>query len=156
MTPLRLRSHRRGRRGLALAGTLVLVGGAASCSATVLPVATLWTAAVESLTPAGVTGTLGVVSQAGETRASMQVNVGESGATYGWRMSEGDCSSEGNLVAGRAAYPKLEIGSGGTASADATLAGELTSGGSYAARIYQDTGAGGELVLACGKMVQTK
>lgn len=155
MTPRPLRPSRPHCRGLLLVCTSLLAGASTSCTPTVLPATTIWSANLEPLTPAGVKGIAAVVSQFGETRASMQVNLGEAGATYLWRMSEGDCTTEGDIVAGRAAYPLLNVSASGAADADATLAGELTSGGSYAARIVDDSGSS-EQVLACGVLVQTK
>ena len=141
---------------LSLLGILLLAGGVASCSPTILPGPTLWSANLSAVPPSSVEGTLGVVSQAGATKASMDLRLGESGVTYEWRMAEGDCSSEGTLVGGRAAYPVLVAGTTGSADANATLPGELTSGGSYAARIIQVSTGGAEQVMACGVLQQTK
>jgi hypothetical protein len=156
MTPQPIRplpSHRR----LLLLWTVLLVGvGAASCSTTVIPGATLWTADVQPLTLGGAQGHLAVVSQSGATQASMDLNLGDPGVTYSWRMSKGTCASEGQMVSGRAAYPALVANAQGSATANAALAGELTSGGSYAARILQDPGTGTEEVVACGELLQTK
>jgi hypothetical protein len=97
-----------------------------------------------------------VVSQSGATSASMDLRLGDAGVTYQWRMAQGDCTSEGKLVGGRAAYPPLVASATGGADAEATLPGELTSGGSYAARILQVSGTGTEQVVACGVLQQTK
>ena len=149
--------RQRPRRGLppSLAGTLILAAAMASCSPTVLPSTSLWSADLAPTTPAGVTGMLGALSRSGSTEFSMQVNLGESGTTYLWRVSHGDCGTEGSLVAGKAVYPAMVASDGGSASADAVVAGELTSGEGYAARILRDSG-GGEQVLACGVLHQTK
>jgi hypothetical protein len=141
---------------LSLLRTLLLVGGVASCSPTILPGPTIWSANLSAVPPSSVEGTLGAVSQAGATKASMDLRLGESGVTYGWRMAEGDCSSEGTLVGGRAAYPDLVASATGSAEAEATLPGDLTSGGSYAARIVQVSTGGTEQVVACGVLQQTK
>lgn len=140
---------------LSLLLTLLLAGGGASCSPTILPGPTLWSANLSAVPPSSVQGTLGAVSQAGATKASMDLRLGEAGVTYEWRMSEGDCSSEGQLVGGRAAYPALVASTTGSATADATLPGDLTSGGSYAARILQVPAGGTEQVVACGVLKQT-
>lgn len=140
---------------LSLPCILLLAGGVASCSPTILRGPTIWSANVNAVPPSSVEGTLGAVSQAGGTKASMDLRLGESGVTYGWRMAEGDCSSEGTLVGGRAAYPALVAGTTGAAEAEATLSGELKSGGSYAARILQVSAGGTEQVVACGVLQRT-
>lgn len=157
MTSMRSGPRRRPRKSIPpfLIPVLVLAAGAASCSPTTLPATTLWAADLDPLTPAGVKGTLGAVSQAGQTRVSLTLSLGDPGATYVWRIAEGDCSAEGALVAGKAVYPTIVAGSGGGGDAEAGLAGELMSGTSYASRIALQA-TGGEQVVSCGKLRQTK
>lgn len=134
---------------------VLLAPGLVSCSPTTLPATTLWAADVQPVTPGGVRGTLGGVVQGGVTQVSMTLSLGDPGATYGWRISSGDCASEGTLFGGRAVYQDMVAGDAGTAEADAAIAGELGSGSGYAARIVDSTGAS-EQVLACGELRQTK
>jgi hypothetical protein len=156
MASRRLQLSRPPRIRLILLSTLpmILAAGAGSCSPAVLGTATLWSANVNASTPGGIQATLGVVSQFGQTRASLSMRFGEPDSTYDWRMAQGDCASEGKLVGGRAAYPDLAADSTGAASANAVVSGTLTAGGSYAARILQTSG-GTEQVVACGVMQQT-
>jgi hypothetical protein len=156
MTAQSLRFLRHDHPRLLLLGSVLLATGMASCSPTVLPTATLWSANLRQEGSGGIQGTLGVVSQNGSTRASMSLTFGQSGITYLWRIATGDCASEGEIVGGRAAYPPLVPGDSGGDAEYAVLAGELTSGGSYAARILEDTGNGSEQVAACSALVQTK
>ncbi|MCG6957569.1 MAG: hypothetical protein LJF04_16385 [Gemmatimonadetes bacterium] len=85
----------------------------------------------------------------------MSLSLGNPGATYVWRISSGDCSSEGNIFGGRAVYQALTAGDRGTAEAAASIAGELSSGAGYAARIAEESAGGGGQVLACGELWQT-
>ena len=133
----------------------LLTAGIASCSPTTLPKTTLWSANLQPTTPAGVKGTLGAVVQGGVTRGSITLSLGDPGATYVWRISSGDCSSEGSLFGGRGVYTPLTAGDGGTAEAEASIAAELSSSASYAARIAEEIAGGSGQVLACGELSQT-
>lgn len=143
---------------LSLGGTLpvILAIAAASCSPAVLGTATVWSGDVNASTVGGVQGTVAVASQFDQTQASMSMRFGQPDSTYEWRMAHGDCSSEGKIVGGRAAYPALMADSTGAAAAMAYLPGAMTSGGNYAVRILQEAGGGTEEVLACGVLNQTK
>jgi hypothetical protein len=140
-----------------LLGVPVMAWGLASCSPTVLPLTTLWSADVRPSSPGagGIRGTLGVVAEPDRTTASMQLTGGEPGVTYLWRMSVGDCTSEGALLGGHAVYQVLVPADNGIANGDAAFSEHLEAEGSYAARILQDAG-NGEVTLGCGELTRTK
>jgi hypothetical protein len=150
-SPRRLRPE----RAPLLFGSVLLAVGLGSCTTTVASGATVWSAELRQGGLGGIHGMLAVSSSGGGTTASMQITSGQSGATYAWRIANGDCTSEGALVGGHAAYPPLVPGADGKDTEDATLAQGLTSGGSYAVRILQDSGNGTEQELACAVLVQT-
>jgi hypothetical protein len=115
----------------------------------------LWSADLQPTSPGGVKGSLGALVQGGVTQASITLSFGDPGVTYVWRISSGDCASEGALFGGRAVYSALTAGDSGTGEAEASIAGELSSGASYAARIAESSTGGTGQVLACGELRPT-
>ncbi len=96
-------------------------------------------------------GNVAVISQFGRTEVSIQIEGGEPAATYAWRINEGTCAQEGDLLGGAASYPDLETNGEGTATANNTLAGSLRPDGGFAARVLADA-----VVSACGELRQVR
>lgn len=102
-------------------------------------------------------GNVGAVSRSGQTSASIQLEGGDSGVVYAWRILSGSCASPGEDVVGKAVYPEMTTGLSGTGEAEATLARELDYQGTYAAWVFRISPAdGSEAVAACGEMDRTR
>jgi hypothetical protein len=68
-------------------------------------------------------------------------------------MVTGTCASPGSTLGGAALYPTMSVGPGGTAEAEASVPGELRSGGSYAVQVFVAE-AMGERIVACGDLAE--
>lgn len=124
------------------------------CSSSTAPVITTWEGDLAPEFPSVLGGRVAAVTQFGRTQISIQIEEGEPGVTYGWKVNAGTCQTEGEIQGGTASYPPLAPGPSGTASGETTVAEVFRSGDSYAARVYRSTG-NGEVVVACGALRQT-
>jgi hypothetical protein len=142
-------------RSLAVA----LVGGVclAGCSDAVLPLVTAWLAELRQVSPAHrVSGQVGVLSQPGRSETTIQITGADEGVTYAWRILTGTCASKGDVVGGRASYPRLQIGADGAASGETTLSRELNPEGQFAAWLFRLAVGGAETDAACGVLRRSR
>jgi superoxide dismutase, Cu-Zn family len=94
-----------------------------------------------------VTGTVG----AGSFVASMQVSGDEPGAVRPWHVHHNSCAAGGGIVGTDGNYPRLEIGSTGTASAQATVPAGLDTMASYHVNVHlSETQM--DVIIACGDL----
>lgn len=128
---------------------LVVAVALAACAGPVDVGQTAWQATFSG-GPGGISGSVGAVSVAGRTHASIAIQRAAPGQQYGWRIQQGDCQSEGALVGAAASYPVLTAAGDGTAGADIFLSRILNSG-PYAARVVQLQSAG-EGLAACAPL----
>lgn len=123
---------------------------AAGCDRGTRPVTTTWEAVLTSPTRA-LSGTVAVISQSDRIRANISIQGAQAGAEHAWRLRTGTCDDPGSVVGGRALYPTLQVGDGGSASADALIAGMLEPDGTYHAAALA-TAADDAPVAACGAL----
>lgn len=133
---------------------LLCFGFLTGCASATGPRATQWEGDLIPVSPGGVAGTVAAVAQAGRTQVAVEIRQAVPDRTYGWRMTEGTCQSEGTLVGGVALYPPMTPDPSRTASAEAGVPGELSPGGRYAVRVFTGEG-GGEAVVACADLAET-
>lgn len=124
------------------------------CESSTAPVITTWEGTLAPRPPHFMSGRVAAVTQFGRTIVSIQVEEGEPGVTYGWRLNAGTCQQEGEIQGGTASYPPLNPGETGTASGETTLAEVFRDGDTYAARVFLSTG-GSEEMVACGELNRT-
>lgn len=141
------------RRALGALLAMGVVGGLA-CSDAVLPLTTTWEGTLSPLSPSDrVSASVGVLSQAGRARISIQMSGGAEGRTYAWRVREGSCEAPGATVGGEAQYPRLEPNANGITTGETVLSRELNPEGAYAGWIFRVTGTD-EVAAACGGLVR--
>ena len=143
------RANRPGRRaGRILAWVFLL----AACSSPTTVRVTKWEGTLVPDPPSTVTGQVAAVSQFGRTEISLQLEDGERGTIYAWRVDSGDCEGNGLIQGGVAQYPPVVPAEGGTGSAHTAIAGMFDPDGEYAARVFLPGEGGSEQVLACGEL----
>mgnify|MGYP001828187286 CR=1 FL=1 len=152
--PLRwhLRRHlRRPFRGLLFLASLL-----SACSDSTGPIFTFWEGTLEPIRPSLVGGRVVAVTQHGRTDVGINMEDGDPGTTYAWRVDSGTCQEEGIIQGGAAQYPLLLPGHGGSDSAEATLSALFKSGKQFAGRISRVNEDGSEQVVACGELEETE
>ena len=138
-----------------LPALVVLMVVLAACQSTTAPVITTWSGDLTPEPPHFVSGRVAAVTQFGRTQISLQMEEGEPGLDYRWRVNAGTCQQEGEIQGGPASYPPLTPSEPGTASGETTVAEIFRSGDAYAARIFLENG-GSEEIVACGELSQTQ
>ena len=126
----------------------------AACSSATEPSAYLWEGNLQPVAPSAITGPVAAVAQGGRTRVSIEIRQAVAGQTYAWRLDEGTCPAGGEILGGVALYPSLVAGVARGATAEASLPGQLSSGGRYAARVL-GTGAAADVLVACADLALT-
>ena len=111
-----------------------------------------WRATVSPVSGSGVSGT-GVAHVRDDlTHAIVNITGASSGGVHPWHVHEGQCSDSNPPIVGPAsAYPPLNVGAGGTASAQASLAGiQLNEAKRYIINIHRSPSD--LTVIACGAL----
>lgn len=139
--------------GVTAALGLVLATGA--CDTTTEPITTFWEGALTPVLPGTVSGRVVALTRAGRTQASIVIEDADAEVPHRWRISEGDCASEGELQGGTATYTELVPSSGGTASGDAVLSNLFRSGQTFAARVIRTPDGGPDVLVSCGELLET-
>jgi hypothetical protein len=101
----------------------------------------------------GVSGSSSATSQAGQTAVSVNISGATPGAAHPWHIHSGSCESGGPIVGGAAAYPDLQVGAGGTASANATLSVGLDPTAPYFVNVHLSANDLATIV-ACGNLLR--
>ena len=140
------------RPGVAL---LILAPFLFSCSDSTTPLYAFWEGTLSPIRPSFVSGRVVAVTQQGKTDIGINMENGEPGLTYGWRVDSGGCEEVGTIQGGPAAYPPLAPGQGGSASAQTSVAPLFKPGKRFAARIFHNGAGGSEEVVACGELEET-
>ena len=106
------------------------------------------------LSPQGGSGSVGAVaarSAVATTGVSLSIAGATSGARHPWHIHRGTCGSGGAIVGDAGAYPVLQVGGNGQASASADLNVALSEDGQYYINVHrspQDLGT----IVACGQL----
>ncbi len=109
------------------------------------------TATLQSGSDSGITGGANVNTVTGSTAAAVTIGGANAGEAHPWHIHEGTCGSGGPIVGAPTAYPVLNVGSDGTASATARVSVGLDPTKSYYVNIHDSPTNLGKIV-ACGEL----
>ena len=110
-----------------------------------------WEASLAAQGNSGVLGAVAARSAAATSAASITISGATPGARHPWHIHRGTCGSNGAIVGSAAAYPVLEVGSNGIASASAQLDVHLDEGGLYYVNVHRSPTDLGTIV-SCGAL----
>lgn len=92
---------------------------------------------------------------ASATTIHVDLDSGESGATYPWHIHSGDCGdAQAPIVGAAEAYPPIQVGSGGEGDAEATVDTTLDPDGDYILNVHLSP-ARLDSIVSCGELVQS-
>lgn len=92
---------------------------------------------------------------ASATTIHVDLDSGESGATYPWHLHSGDCGdAQAPIVGAAEAYSPIQVGSGGEGDAEATIDTTLDPEGDYILNVHLSP-ARLDSIVACGELVQS-
>jgi hypothetical protein len=100
----------------------------------------------------GVSGSATAHVRDGRTHVEASVSGAPADGTHPWHIHEGTCASGGGIVGDADAYPPLEIGDDGQASAEADIDVALQDGASYHVNVHASPDDLGTIV-ACGDLM---
>lgn len=89
---------------------------------------------------------------AGTSAAAVSIGGAMAGARHPWHVHSGSCGSGGPIVGDPSAYPVLNVGADGNASASANLAVGLNDDADYHVNVHRSPSDPGTIV-ACGDLV---
>jgi hypothetical protein len=111
-----------------------------------------WTATLSAVGGSGVTGTASARDMDDATHATIDIRGARSGGVHPWHIHEGSCGDANAPVVGPAsAYPPLNVGAGGTASAQAHVPVELNEARNYIVNVHASASNMGT-IIACGDL----
>jgi superoxide dismutase, Cu-Zn family len=87
------------------------------------------------------------------THVTASLSGAEANATHPWHVHTGSCGSGGGIVGSAGAYPALEVGDDGQASAEATIEVVLQPAESYHVNVHASPDNMATIV-ACGDLTQ--
>ena len=97
-------------------------------------------------------GTASLVSHgSGKSVATITISNAAPSGEHPWHVYQGQCGDNGAVVGSATAYPTLNVGGDGTATAMATLPLELPTSGTYSVAVNASA-ANMQTVLACGNL----
>ncbi|HJR54349.1 MAG TPA: hypothetical protein VJ982_11640 [Gemmatimonadota bacterium] len=92
---------------------------------------------------------------ASATTIHVDLDSGETGATYPWHIHSGNCGDAQPPIVGAAeAYPPIQVGSGGEGDAEATVDTTLDPEGDYILNVHLSP-ARLDSIVSCGELVQS-
>ena len=97
------------------------------------------------------------IVRGGQSATTIHVDLdsGESGATYPWHIHSGNCGDPQPPVVGAAeAYPPIQVGSGGEGDAEATIDATLDPNADYILNVHLSP-ARLDSIVSCGELVQS-
>lgn len=109
------------------------------------------TATLQPESDSGITGSANVNTVTGSTAAAVTIGGAKSGEVHPWHIHEGTCGSGGPIVGAPTAYPVLNVGMDGNASASARVGVGLDPNKSYYVNIHESPTNLGTIV-ACGEL----
>ena len=109
-----------------------------------------WSANLSPVGGSGVSGTATARGMGDATHATVSISGARSGGVHPWHIHEGTCGDANAPVVGPAsAYPPLNVGSGGTATAQAHIPVELNEARRYIVNVHASPSNMGT-IIACG------
>ena len=100
----------------------------------------------------GVSGSATAHVRDGRTHVEASVSGAPADGIHPWHIHEGTCDTGGGIVGDPGAYPPLEVGDDGQASADADIDVALEDGASYHVNVHASPDDLGT-VVACGDLM---
>ncbi|HEX6911647.1 MAG TPA: hypothetical protein VF142_14695 [Longimicrobium sp.] len=111
-----------------------------------------WTATLSPVGGSGVSGTARATDMNDATHATISITGARSGGVHPWHIHEGRCGDPNPPIVGPAsAYPPLNVGSGGTATAQAHVPLELNEAKNYIVNVHASPTDLGT-IIACGDL----
>ena len=110
-----------------------------------------WSANLAARNNSGITGDASVHSAVAASQVSIRIRGASAGAVHPWHVHHGTCGSGGAIVDEAGDYPALTVGTGGGASATATIEVALEDDHAYHVNVHrspQDLGT----IVACGNL----
>ena len=110
-----------------------------------------WEGQLSPQNNSGIVGAVAARSAVATTGVSLSIAGATSGARHPWHIHRGTCGSGGAIVGDAGAYPVLQVGGNGQASASADLDVALSEDGQYYVNVHrspQDLGT----IVACGQL----
>lgn len=112
----------------------------------------VWNAILNPVGGSGVSGTATAQDMDNATHATINISGARAGAVHPWHIHEGTCGDAGAPVVGAAsAYPPLNVGSGGTATAQAHVMVELNEARDYIVNVHASP-SDLATIIACGDL----
>jgi hypothetical protein len=109
-----------------------------------------WSANLSPVGGSGVSGTATARGMGDATHGTVSISGGRSGGVHPWHIHEGSCGDASPPIVGPAsAYPPLNVGSGGTATAQAHVPVELNEARRYIVNVHASPSNLGT-IIACG------
>lgn len=100
---------------------------------------------------ASITGSIKAMALDGRTEVSVALNGASPDGTHPWHVHEGACGSGGPIVGDATAYPQLQVGSAGTATANANLGLMLDEAKDYYVNVHASA-SDLQTIIACGDL----
>lgn len=114
-----------------------------------------WRATANPTGNAGPNAEAMVRGGANATTIHVDLDGGESGATYPWHIHSGNCGDAQPPVVGAAeAYPPIQVEEGGEGDAEATIDATLDPNGDYILNVHLSP-ARLDSIVACGELAQS-
>jgi hypothetical protein len=111
-----------------------------------------WNATLSPVGGSGVSGTATAMDMDDATHATVNIRGATGGGVHPWHIHEGTCGDANAPVVGSpAAYPPLNVGSGGTATAQAHVTVELNEAKNYIVNVHASPSNMGT-IIACGDL----
>ena len=111
-----------------------------------------WSATLSAVGGSGVSGTATARDMDDATHATINITGARSAGVHPWHIHEGRCGDANPPIVGPAtAYPPLNVGAGGTATAQAHVPVELNEAKNYIVNVHASPGNLGT-IIACGDL----
>jgi hypothetical protein len=110
-----------------------------------------WEASLSAVNNSGVRGSAGVQSAGVGSGARISIEGATLGGQHPWHVHVGRCGSGGAVVGSANAYPVLQVGSDGRASATASIGVALRENESYHVNVHRSLTDLGT-IISCGNL----
>lgn len=134
---------------------LLALAGAAGCTDTNFQEPVAFQADLVPSAGENVTGSVAAVSQGRATEAGITVRLGQAGRVVGWEIREGSCTTPGERVGGRGAYPDMTGDNTGAANVERTFINELMHPENRYHAVVVDA-ADRTIILACANLTRVQ